>query len=103
MTPATVFIRTLLKSSAIFIGATLIFLHPQLEWRSEARTAADRRQGVGVSAGQASNEAAIDGLIALLKDPDAGVRRQAVRSLAALNRLSAAPALAADMDAVDSH
>ena len=31
MSPLTVFIRTLLKSSAIFIGTTAIFLNPRLE------------------------------------------------------------------------
>ena len=36
MNPVTVFFRTLLKSSAIFIGATAIFLHPSLEWRGAA-------------------------------------------------------------------
>ena len=30
MSPVTVFFRTLLKSSAIFIGTAAIFLHPSL-------------------------------------------------------------------------
>src|SRR3954447_11685037 len=94
MSPVTVFFRTLLKSSAIFIGTAAIFLHPQLEWRSIAARAGD---GLSVGARQASNEAAIDGLIALLKDADAGVRRQAVRSLASLNSVRAVPSLAAAM------
>ena len=80
------FFRTLLKSSAIFIGAATIFLHPSLEWRSDAsdrrrsradRASAPRRRG---------SEAAIDGLIVALKDTDAGVRRQAVRALAAVEQ-----------------
>src|SRR5262245_5294761 len=99
MSPVTVFIRTLLKSSAIFIGTAAIFLHPQLEWRAagtEGRVGV-LGGGAGVIARQAPTEAAIDGLIALLKDPDVGVRRQAVRSLASLNGRRAAPALAAAM------
>src|SRR4051794_35224469 len=103
MSPVTVFIRTLLKSSAIFIGAVAIFLHPQLEWRSAAYggRAGLLGDGSAVGARQAPSEAAIDGLIALLKDPDAGVRRQAVRSLASLNSRRAAPALAAAMKDAD--
>ena len=48
MSPLAVFVRTLLKSSAIFIGATAIFLHPQLEWR----TADDSRRVVGAAPGR---------------------------------------------------
>ena len=33
MSPLTVFIRTLAKSTAIFLGAGLIFLNPSLEVR----------------------------------------------------------------------
>ena len=32
MTPLTVFVRTLMKTSAIFIGATAVILHPSLDW-----------------------------------------------------------------------
>jgi hypothetical protein len=67
MSPLAVFVRTLLKSSAIFIGTATIFLHPGLEWRSAT-------QGI-VGARQGASEAAVDGLIAALKDTDAGVRR----------------------------
>ena len=53
MSPVTVFFRTLLKSSAIFIGAAAIFLHPSLEWRSAAQASRRRTRGLGVSAQQA--------------------------------------------------
>ena len=36
MTPVAVFVRTLMKTSAIFIGATAVMLHPSLEWRSSS-------------------------------------------------------------------
>ena len=39
MTPLTVFFRTLMKSSAIFMGAGYIMLHPSLDMRSAARGA----------------------------------------------------------------
>lgn len=95
MSPVAVFVRTLLKSSAIFIGAATIFLNPALEWRTamtgNRSTGASR--GTAVSAGQAGSEAAIDGLIALLEDTDAGVRRAAVNALAHLNSRRAVPAL----------
>ena len=32
MSPLTVFLRTLIKSSAIFLGAGAIFLNPSLDW-----------------------------------------------------------------------
>ena len=75
MSPVTVFFRTLLKSSAIFIGAATIVLNPALEWRGAARTGAGAMRGTSVGAAQSGSEAAIDGLIAALKDSDAGVRR----------------------------
>jgi len=37
MTPLTVFFRTLVKSSAIFLGAGYIMLHPSIDLRSTAR------------------------------------------------------------------
>ena len=100
MSPAAVFVRTLLKSSAIFVGTALIFLHPSLEWRSNARPGAS---GTLVGAQQSGSEAAVDALIVALKDTDASVRREAARALAQLNSRRAAPALAAAMkDADDS-
>jgi HEAT repeat protein len=89
MNPVTVFLRTLLKSSAIFIGATAIFLHPALEWRG---TAVDR---TAVGAQQGAREAAVAGLIALLKDPEPGVRAQAADTLAQLEAHDAVDALIA--------
>ena len=74
MTPMAVFIRTLLKTSAIFIGATLVFLHPPLDW-SPART---------VTAHQSPADAAVDALVGALHDSDRHVRRTAAASLARL-------------------
>ena len=81
MSPIAVFVRTLLKSSAIFIGAAAIFLQPAARVALGARRPA-RRAARRSAPARAGNEAMVDGLIALLKDTDAGVRRQAVRALA---------------------
>src|SRR5262245_10380936 len=98
MSPVTVFIKTLLKSSAIFVGATAIVLHPSLEWRTGV---ARGTTGVGVGAQQSGAEAAVDALIAALKDADAGVRRSAAHALAQLNSRRAVPALADAMKGAD--
>src|SRR5580765_1422194 len=74
MTPLAVFVRTFLKTSAIFIGVTAVMLHPSLQW-SEA-TGSSR-----VIAGQGQTEMAVDALVGALKDTDAGVRRQAAAAL----------------------
>ena len=74
MSPMAVFIRTLLKTSAIFIGTTLVFLHPPLDW-APGRT---------VTAQQSPAEAAIDALVLALHDSDQHVRRTAAASLARL-------------------
>ena len=92
MSPVVVFIRTLLKSSAIFIGTAAIVLHPSLEWRTTAHQDA---AGTTVGAQQSGAEAAVDALIGALKDTDAGVRREAVRALGELDSRRAVPALAA--------
>src|SRR5262245_18136183 len=99
MSPAAVFLRTLLKSSAIFIGTAAIFLHPSLEWRTAAQP--EGHAGVAVGAQQSGSEAAVDALIVALKDTDAGVRREAARALAELNSRRAAPALAATLKDAD--
>jgi hypothetical protein len=83
MNAATVFVRTLLKTSAIFIGTTVVFLHPPLDW-SPGRT---------VSAVQSPAEMALNGLIGALDDSDAGVRRQAAASLGTIGDARAIPAL----------
>ena len=83
MTPLTVFFRTLLKTSAIFLGVTVVFLHPSLTWPSSR----------GVTAQQSPAEGAVDGLVAALKDADAGVRRQAAAALGELGSARAVPGL----------
>lgn len=74
MTPLAVFVRTLLRTSAIFIGTTLVFLHPPLDW-SPGRT---------VTAHQSPADAAVDALVLALHDSDRHVRRTAAASLARL-------------------
>ena len=93
MTPLTVFVRTLMKTSAIFIGATVVFLHPRLDWSASGGARAQRgpADSIGVTAGQSSAEAAIDGLVGALKDSDAGVRRQAAAALGQLGSPRAVP------------
>ena len=89
MSPFAVFVRTLLRTSAIFIGGTLVFLHPTLDWSSRTTS---------VTAQQSPAEAALDGLIMLLEDSDAGVRRQAADALGHVRNTRAVPAL---VDALD--
>lgn len=93
MTAMAVFIRTLLKTSAIFIGTTIVFLHPPLDW-TPART---------VTAQKSPAESAIDALVLALHDSDRHVRRTAAASLARLAHPRSLPALTsalADPDAV---
>ena len=85
MSPITVFVRTLLKTSAIFIGFTTIMLHPSLEWTSPSPTK--------VTAGQSPREGAVDALVGALKDSDAGVRRQAAAALGELGNTRAVTGL----------
>src|SRR5262249_49183310 len=87
MTPLAVFVRTLLKTTAIFIGATVVILHPSLEWTSA------RGPSLSVTAGQSPREGAVDGLVALLKDSDAGVRRQAAAALGEIGNARAVTGL----------
>ena len=72
MTPLTFFLKTLWKSSAVFLGVAIVFTHPTLNWSSPQQA---------VKAQKSPKEAAIDGLVAALKDNDAGVRRLAAASL----------------------
>lgn len=84
MTPLAVFVRTLMNTSAIFIGVTVVMLHPSLEWSSSS---------AGVTTRQSPAEAAIEGLVGLLKDTDAGVRRQAAAALGEIGNPRAVPSL----------
>src|SRR5687768_15019327 len=83
MSPIAVFFRTLMKTSAIFIGTTLVFLHPPLDWSG----------GRAVTAVQSGAESVIDALTGALKDPDAGVRREAAAALGHRASRRAVPAL----------
>jgi HEAT repeat protein len=95
MSPLTVFFRTLLKSSAIFIGTAAIFLHPSLEWRGGA---ADRTT---VGAQQGAHDAAVTALIAALKDADQGVRVKAIDALGEIGDARALDALTAALKDTD--
>ena len=83
MSPLTVFLKTLAKSSAIFLGVGLIFLNPSLEWSGSR----------AVTAQKSPAEAAVDALTAALKDSDAGVRKQATFALGQMKTSRAVPAL----------
>ena len=91
MSPIAVFFRTLMKTSAIFIGTTLVFLHPPLDWTN----------GRAVTAGQSGTEAVIDALTGALKDTDAGVRREAAAALGNRSSRRAVPALLAALQDTD--
>ena len=84
MTAWTLFVRTLLRTSAIFIGSALVVLHPPVDW-SAAHQA--------VTAQKSSIESEVDGLIAALADTDDGVRSQAAAALGRIRNARAVPAL----------
>ena len=84
MSATTVFVRTLLKASAIFLGTTLVLVNPTFEW------AASRG---GVTAHKSPARAAVDGLIGALQDQNAGVRREAALALGRIGDAFALPSL----------
>ena len=85
MTPLAFFLRTLWKTSAIFLGVTLVFVNP-LHWTLPQQA---------VTAQKSPKQAAIDGLIAALNDRDRSVRRTAASSLEYIGGATANPVLAA--------
>lgn len=90
MSSFAVFVRTLLRASAIFIGTTIVFLHPPSEWSAGRMTMAGERT---VTAAKSGSEMAVDALIGVINDSDAGVRRQAAASLGTIANPRALPAL----------
>jgi HEAT repeat protein len=70
MTPLQVFFKTLSKTSAIFLGAAIVFLNPPLEWGTRA-----------VTASKSPSQMAIDSLVHALNDPDPKVRLEAADAL----------------------
>ena len=92
MTPMAVFIRTLSRTSAIFLGTAMIFLHPPLDWTP--RRAA-------VSATQSPAQSALDGLVVLLADKEVNVRRVAAYALARTASVRELPALVRALDDPD--
>src|SRR5215203_3182463 len=91
MSPLAVFVRTLLRTSAIFIGTTFVFLHPPSEWSARTLTAWNAERTV--TAAKSGNEMAVDALLGVINDCDPGVRRQAAASLGAIANPRALPAL----------
>ena len=87
MTPLAVFFRTLSRTSAVFIGAAVIFLHPPLDWGT-TRT---------VSAGKGPRQATIDSLVGAMRDPNVSVRREVARALEAYAVIDAQRAAVADL------
>jgi HEAT repeat protein len=83
MSPLTVFVRALLKSSAICFGVAIALVEPSFDG-SPSRPAVAHQSPV---------QEAIDGLIDALKDPDPGVRRNAAVALGELRSARAVPAL----------
>src|SRR5512141_1831870 len=81
MTPLAVFVRTLMKTSAVFIGATWIVLHPSLDWSSRTTS---------VTAQQGPRDSALAGLRSALADQDPTVRREAAAALARIWSASSA-------------
>lgn len=75
MSPMTVFVRVLLKSSAICLGAALAIVQPSFDGGPSRRAVAQ----------QSPVQAAIDGLVNALSDPDPGVRRNAAIALGDLH------------------
>lgn len=83
MSPLTVFVRMLLKSSAICLGVAIGVIQPSF-------TGEPSRPAV---AHPSPAQAAIDGLVNALQDQDPGVRRQAAVALGELGSARAVPAL----------
>lgn len=88
MTPLAVFFRTLSRTSAVFLGTVVVFLHPPLDWG-----------GRSVTAVKGPRQATIDGLVHALRDPDASVRREVARALEAYAIIDAQRAAVTDLTA----
>ena len=89
MSPVAVFFKTLSRTSAIFIGAAAMFLHPPLDWGS----------GRSVAALKGPRQATIDTLVVAMRDPDASVRREVARALEAYAVIDAQRASVAELTA----
>lgn len=87
MTPLAVFFRTLSRTSALFIGTMVVFLHPPLDWHT----------GSSVTAVKGPRQATVDGLVYALRDPDASVRRAVVKALETYAVIDAQRAAVSDL------
>lgn len=95
MSPMTVFVRALLKSSAICLGVALAIVQPSFGGGPPRRAVAQ----------QSPTQAAIDGLVEALRDPDPGVRRNAAIALGELRaaKISRQALVASRRSSVGSH
>ena len=87
MTPLAVFFKTLSRTSAIFLGTAIMFLHPPLEWGMPR----------SVTASKGPRQATIDSLVGALRDPDVSVRREVARALEAYAVIDAQRAAVAEL------
>jgi HEAT repeat protein len=85
MTPLSVFVKALMKSSAISLGIAIGVVQPSFDFGPPRQATAH----------QSPTEGAIDGLLVALRDPDPGVRRYAAGALGRLRARRAVPALIA--------
>lgn len=83
MSPLNVFVRTLMKSSAICLGIALAVVQPSFDGGPSRRATAH----------PSPTEGAIDGLLVALDDDDPGVRGYAAAALGKLRSRRAVPAL----------
>jgi HEAT repeat protein len=83
MSPLSVFVRTLMKSSAICLGIAFAVVQPSFDGGPPRRATAH----------SSPTEAAVDGLLVALEDADPGVRGYAAASLGKLRSRRAVPAL----------
>ena len=86
-TPLAVFFRTLSRTSAIFIGTAVMFLHPPNEWGTTR----------SVAASKGPRQATIDSLVHAMRDPSASVRREVARALEAYAVIDAQRAAVAEL------
>lgn len=87
MTPLAVFFKTFSRTSAVFIGVALVFLHPPLDWGASR----------AVTAVKGPRQATIDSLSLALRDPDVGVRRAVAKALEAYAVIDAQRAVVAEL------
>jgi HEAT repeat protein len=94
MTPLAVFLRTFLRTSAIFVGASIVFLHPPLEWSSGNGAARAQKSPIEAAVdgllvaplGEIGDPQALPALNAALKDKDPRIRRYAAKAISRIQQ-----------------